>query len=79
MRRKADVGRAGDLTRRTPSRASPPLADWLAVAVAVSLPWSTSATAILVVLWLLAALPALDRSAVRRTLASADLSRRQGA
>jgi len=49
----------------------PPLADWLAVAVAVSLPWSTSATGILVVLWLLAALPALDRSAMRRTLASA--------
>jgi hypothetical protein len=49
----------------------PPLADWLVVAVAVSLPWSTSVTGILVVLWLLAALPALDLSAVRRTLASA--------
>jgi hypothetical protein len=48
-----------------------PLADWLAVAVAVSLPWSTSATGILVVLWLFAALPTLDLAAVRRALASA--------
>ncbi len=48
-----------------------PLADWVAVAVAVSLPWSTSATGILVVLWLFAALPTLDLAAVRRTLASA--------
>ena len=48
-----------------------PLADWLAVAVAVSLPWSTSATGILVVLWLIAALPTLDVAAVRRALASA--------
>jgi hypothetical protein len=30
------------------------VADWLMVAVAVSLPWSTSATGILLVLWLLA-------------------------
>jgi len=44
-------------------------ADWLAVAVAVSLPWSTSATGILVVLWLLAVLPTLDRQALRQTLA----------
>jgi O-antigen ligase len=39
--------------------------DWLAVGVAVSLPWSTSATSILVVLWILAALPTLDLSARR--------------
>lgn len=48
-----------------------PLADWLAVAVAVSLPWSTSATGILVVLWLLAVLPTLDLSDIRRVLATA--------
>jgi O-antigen ligase len=44
--------------------------DWLAVALAVSLPWSTSATAILLVLWILAVLPTLDAQAVRRELAN---------
>src|SRR6516162_6026567 len=42
--------------------------DWLAVGVAVSLPWSTSVTAILVTLWVLAVLPTLDAGAVRREL-----------
>src|SRR4029078_4232667 len=42
--------------------------DWLAVAVAVSLPWSTSVTAILLTLWILAVLPTLDANAVRREL-----------
>lgn len=46
-------------------------ADWLAVAVAVSLPWSTTATSILVVLWLLSVLPTLEIAAVRRELTSA--------
>jgi O-antigen ligase len=46
------------------------LSDWLAVAVAVSLPWSTSATVILIVLWLAAALPASDAAALRRAFAS---------
>ncbi len=45
-----------------------PVADWLAIGVAVSLPWSTSATGILIVLWLIAALPVLDPDQVRRTL-----------
>ncbi|HUD87656.1 MAG TPA: O-antigen ligase family protein [Xanthobacteraceae bacterium] len=45
-------------------------ADWLAVGVAVSLPWSTTATGILIVLWLLAVLPTLDVAAVRREVAS---------
>jgi hypothetical protein len=45
------------------------LADALAVAVAVSLPWSTSGTGILVVLWILALLPTLDLPSLRRTLA----------
>jgi len=35
-------------------------ADWLALATAVSLPWSTSATGILVVLWLIALIPTLN-------------------
>jgi O-antigen ligase len=43
--------------------------DWLAVGVAVSLPWSTSVTAIMVTLWVLAMLPTLDAAAVRRELA----------
>lgn len=35
----------------------PAQADWLVVALAASLPWSTSLTAILLVLWLIAVLP----------------------
>jgi O-antigen ligase len=46
-------------------------ADWLAVGVAVSLPWSTSATSILIVLWLIALLPTLDAASLRRELATA--------
>jgi O-antigen ligase len=45
-------------------------ADYLAIALVVSLPWSTSATAILVVLWLIALLPTLDRASIHRTLAT---------
>jgi hypothetical protein len=47
------------------------LADWLAVAIAVALPWSTTATAICIVLWLIALLPTLDAASVRRELATA--------
>jgi O-antigen ligase len=46
-------------------------ADWLAVAVAVSLPWSTSATGILIALWLIAVTPTLNVAAVKRELATA--------
>ena len=42
------------------------LADGLAAAIAVSLPLSTSATSILVVLWLLALLPTMQLSDLRR-------------
>jgi O-antigen ligase len=42
------------------------LADGFAVATAISLPWSTSATAILMVLWLLALIPTLTWAEVRR-------------
>jgi O-antigen ligase len=48
-----------------------PIADGLVTAVAVSLPWSTSATGILVVLWLITLLPVLDVAAVRREVLSA--------
>ena len=44
------------------------IADGLAVAVAVSLPWSTSATGILLVVWLIALIPTLTWSDVRRQL-----------
>jgi hypothetical protein len=47
------------------------LADGLMVAVAVSLPWSTSATGILLVLWLLALVPTLDWPGLRRELLTA--------
>ena len=43
-------------------------ADALAIATAASLPWSTSATGILVGLWLLAVLPTIDLAALRREL-----------
>jgi len=45
-------------------------ADWLAVAVAVTLPWSTSISQILIVLWLVALIPTLDVAVVRRELQS---------
>jgi len=47
------------------------IADGLAVAVAVSLPWSTSATSILLVLWLITLIPTLAWSEVRRELTTA--------
>jgi O-antigen ligase len=42
------------------------LADWCAVGVVASLPWSTSATGILIVLWLVCLIPTLDRASVRQ-------------
>ncbi len=47
------------------------IADGLAVAVAVSLPWSTSATGILLVLWLVALIPSLAWCDLRRELFTA--------
>lgn len=44
------------------------IADGLAIAVAASLPWSTSATAILVVLWALALIAMFELRALRDTL-----------
>jgi hypothetical protein len=46
------------------------LPDWLAIGVALSLPWSTSFTGIFIALWLLAILPTLDRAILWRELAS---------
>ena len=42
------------------------LADALAIALAISLPWSTSATSIIAGLWLLALVPTLDLKSLRR-------------
>jgi len=42
------------------------LADALAIALAISLPWSTSATGIIAGLWLLALIPTLDLQSLRR-------------
>ena len=47
------------------------IADYLAVGVAISLPWSTSATGILLVLLLLALIPTLEWNHVRRELVTA--------
>ena len=47
-----------------------PLADGFIVAAAVSLPWSTSATAIFVVLWLLALIPTLSWVDIQREIAT---------
>jgi O-antigen ligase len=47
------------------------LADWLVVLVAVSLPWSTTATGIYTAAWLVVPLPVLDLESVRHELASA--------
>jgi O-antigen ligase len=46
-------------------------ADWFALGVAVTLPWSTTATAIFITLWLLAALPTMNVGMLRRELMSA--------
>jgi hypothetical protein len=45
-----------------------PLADGAAAAVAVSLPWSTSATGILVAVWFALLLPTLDLTKLRREI-----------
>jgi O-antigen ligase len=47
------------------------VADWLAVGVAVTMPWSISITQILTGAWLIALIPTLDLAALRRELRSA--------
>ena len=44
-----------------------PLADGLAIAAAVTLPWSVTAASIAIALWLLAVLPTLDWAELRRS------------
>jgi O-antigen ligase len=45
-------------------------ADWFALAVAVTLPRSTTATAIFIILWLMTILRALEVGMIRRELTS---------
>jgi O-antigen ligase len=45
-----------------------PLADWLVAAVAIALPWSTSATGVFIALWLVTALASSDPVALKREL-----------
>lgn len=47
------------------------VADWLAVGVAITMPWSISASQILTAAWLLALIPTLDVAEMRRELRSA--------
>jgi hypothetical protein len=47
------------------------LADWAAVAVAIALPWSTSAAGIAIAVWLVVLLPTLSAASVKRELATA--------
>jgi O-antigen ligase len=47
------------------------VADWLAVGVAIAMPWSISASQILTALWLLALMPTLDITEMRRELRTA--------
>ena len=51
---------------RTYRASLPAQADWLVVALAASLPWSTSLTGILLVLWLIAVLPTLAPAEYRQ-------------
>jgi len=47
------------------------LADWLAVAVALSLPWSTTAVGVAIAAWLVTVLLSLDAAAVKREIRGA--------
>ena len=47
------------------------LTDGVVIALAVSLPWSTSATGILLAVWLIVVIPTLDPATLRRTLSTA--------
>lgn len=66
----ADVANANLLARAFDRARFATLADWLVVAIAATLPWSTSISEIFTVLWLLALLPTLSVVDVRRELAS---------
>jgi O-antigen ligase len=64
----SELARASLAEHRPAQRRLAWLADRLAVAVAVSLPWSVSASSIILVLWLLVFLPTLDWAKLRASL-----------
>jgi O-antigen ligase len=55
-------------TMRFESKRLLQLVDWELVAVAVALPWSTSATSILIVIWLITLIPSLNLATIWREL-----------
>jgi O-antigen ligase len=63
---KADV--ASSAVGRVKSARLEAVADAMAAAAVISLPWSTTATGILVTLWLLVLIPTLDMEAVKRAV-----------
>jgi O-antigen ligase len=63
---KADV--ASPAVGRLKSARLDAVADAMAAAAVISLPWSTTATGILVTLWLLVLIPTLDMEAVKRAV-----------
>ena len=64
----APIGFTADVVRARSAK----IADALAIAVAVSLPWSTSATSVLIVIWLLALVPTITLAELRRELARSE-------
>jgi O-antigen ligase len=67
----ADVANASFIGRAFDRARLATLADWLAAAVAVALPWSTTASETFIIFWLLALLPTLSFADLRRELSSA--------
>ena len=65
-----DVANPGLVARAFDRARLASLADWLAVAVAVSLPWSTTVSEICIILCALAILPTLTRADLRTMLGS---------
>jgi hypothetical protein len=59
------ISRAADRVRLGP------VAEWLAVGAVAAMPWSTSISQILIVIWLVALIPTLDVAALRREVQSA--------
>jgi O-antigen ligase len=67
--------KAAETIKRFPTlldhRRLAPITGGLVVAVAMSLPWSTSITGVLIVLWFIALAPTLDAASLRREVMSA--------
>src|SRR5690242_1237276 len=70
MGRSGGHAKARPMAMRFDAKRLAQLADWEAVAVAVALPWSTSATAILIVIWLITLIPTLNIATIWREIKS---------